>query len=186
VSRSRSRPVAVEHIRIEQVAPRRVADPIRNLIARRSRTAKLLQPDRRARATARHVHHQVGVQHLRGGAIRSGQQTVQVVGLRYASAMLAAGGQAAEVLRSEVGFAAHRPRGRDLGRRGNVSDEMQAAAPALRTATTPGSVEIADLLEVTARDLVRQPSLSRKDWLRSIGATTVTHLASQSRYGLAG
>jgi hypothetical protein len=66
---------------------------------------------------------------------------------------------------------------------------MQTPAIALRTAITPGATELADLLGVTARDLVRQPlpcSLSREDWLRSVGATTVTPLASQSRYGLAG
>ena len=65
---------------------------------------------------------------------------------------------------------------------------MQAAATALRTATTLGAAEIADLLETT-RDLachLLPCSLSREDWLRSVGATTVTLLARRSRYGLAG
>jgi hypothetical protein len=66
---------------------------------------------------------------------------------------------------------------------------MQTAATALRTAITPGATELADLSAETVRDLVCYLlccSLSREGWLRSVGATTVTPLASQSRYGLAG
>jgi hypothetical protein len=58
----------------------------------------------------------------------------------------------------------------------NASDEMQAAATALRSVTTSGPVETADLLEETARDLVRHllpGSLSREGRLRSVGAATV-------------
>ena len=66
---------------------------------------------------------------------------------------------------------------------------MQAATTVFRTATTLGATEIAGLLAETARDLachLLPCSLSREDWLRSVGATTVTPLARRSRYGLAG
>ncbi len=74
-----------------------------------------------------------------------------------------------------------------MGRCMNASDERQTAA--LRTATTPGAAEIADLLEETARDLAHHLlpwSLPREGWLRSVGAATVTPFASQLRYHLAG